>query len=95
MLGSSVSIDDLSRELQRHCNSPEVATLLQQLRQRDIDLKEFCRRVRMMLGSEVLMATVQGLQQNQKAKKPAGSAAEQAAPSQPAAPRACTASAPP
>ena len=83
MLGSSVSIDDLSRELQRHCNSPEVATLLQQLRQRDIDLKEFCRRVRMMLGSEVLMATVQGLQQNQKAKKPAGSAAEQAAPSPP------------
>ena len=73
---SSVSVDDLSRELQRHCQSPDVATLLKQLRERSIDLREFCRRVRMLLGSEVLMQTVKGLQQGQKEKADAKTAVQ-------------------
>ena len=74
MLGS-VSVDELADELQRHTSSPEVQPLLFQLRKREIDLKEFCRRVRMLLGSEMLMVTVKGLQQRQQAKKDAVAAA--------------------
>ena len=81
----SVSIEDLSNELQRHNSSPDVMRLLDQLRKREIDLREFCRRVRMLLGSDVLMATVKGLQQSQNAKKAADGASPRPPPPQPIA----------
>ena len=49
--------------------SPHVAALLEDLRNRTLDLKAFCTRVRQLLGADVLMKTVKGLQDAQKRKR--------------------------
>ena len=66
---SSVSVEDLACEIQRHVQSPHVPVLLEELRNRTLDLKAFCTRVRQLLGADVLMKTVKGLQEAQKRKK--------------------------
>ena len=43
--------------------------LLGDLREKRVDLKEFCKRVRMLIGAPVLVATVKGLQVAQSMKK--------------------------
>jgi hypothetical protein len=53
--------------------------LLDQLRKREIDLKEFCRRVRLIIGEAVLTETVQGLQRAQTAQAEGAAAASAAA----------------
>ena len=66
-----MTVEELSEEIRKHISpdqSPHVHALLGELRARKIDLKEFCRRVRMLLGAEVLMNTVKGLQHSQQSK---------------------------
>ena len=62
--GQYVSIDDLVSEIEQ-CTPPDkmdlMRTLLQDLRQKNLTLKEFCKRVRMTMGEEVLRQTVGGL----------------------------------
>ena len=60
-----VTVDELSVEIQKHTNSHILPGLLAQLRSKQIDLREFCKRVRMVLGAEVLINTVRGLQDSQ------------------------------
>jgi len=67
-MSSTVSVEDLAREIGRHHDSPHVRTLLEDLRGRQIDLREFCSRVRQLLGADVLVRTVKGLQDAQKKK---------------------------
>ena len=66
--GQYVSIDDLVSEIEQ-CTPPDkmdlMRTLLQDLRQKNLTLKEFCKRVRMTMGEEVLRQTVGGLRRAQ------------------------------
>jgi len=80
---STVSVEDLSTEIHRHSNSPLLRGLLEELRTRTIDLREFCSRVRQVLGPDVLLRTVEGLQKAQRAK--AGPGVPRAAPAAPGA----------
>lgn len=69
---ASVTVEDLTAEISRHHDAPHIIEpLLQELRSRTIDLREFCSRVRQMLGPDVLVRTVKGLQDNQKRKRAA------------------------
>ena len=85
-----ISVDDLSSEIQKHHDSDLLRTLLADLRAKRVDLKEFCKRVRMLIGANVLVATVRGLQAAQRQKllekqsAPGGAAA--AAPAAPFCP---------
>ena len=63
----TVSINELADELQKHNNSDELKSLIEMLRSRQIDLKEFCRRVRIIMGESVLKDTVEGLQRSKRA----------------------------
>ena len=63
-----ISVDDLSSEIQKHHDSDLLRQLLADLRAKRVDLKEFCKRVRMLIGANVLVATVKGLQAAQKQK---------------------------
>jgi len=63
-----VTVDELSVEIQKHTDSEILPELLALLRAKDIDLREFCKRVRMVLGAEVLINTVRGLQHSQQHK---------------------------
>jgi hypothetical protein len=63
-----VTVDELSVEIQKHTDSQILPELLDLLRAKHIDLREFCKRVRMVLGAEVLINTVRGLQHSQRHK---------------------------
>jgi hypothetical protein len=63
-----VTVDELSLEIQKHTDSRILPELLDLLRAKHIDLREFCKRVRMVLGAEVLINTVRGLQHSQQHK---------------------------
>ena len=80
--GQYVSIDDLVSEIEQ-CTPPDkmdlMRTLLQDLRQKNLTLKEFCKRVRMTMGEEVLRQTVGGLRRAQDNKKQRMEAASAAA----------------
>ena len=64
-----ITVDDLAIEIQKHHDSDLLRTLLTDLRAKQVDLKEFCKRVRMLIGAPVLVATVKGLQAAQSEKK--------------------------
>ena len=64
----SVSVEDLSAEIRKHTQSPLVPLMLDELKSRRIDLKEFCNRVRQVIGAEALIQTVRGLGQAQALK---------------------------
>eukprot|EP00908_Phaeocystis_cordata_P000351 Transcript_10371.p2 GENE.Transcript_10371~~Transcript_10371.p2 ORF type:complete len:239 (+),score=27.26 Transcript_10371:121-837(+) len=51
-----ISVDDLSAEIQKHCDHEMLPSLLAELRGKQLDLKEFCKRVRMVIGASVLAA---------------------------------------
>ena len=64
-----ITVDDLAIEIQKHHDSDLLRSLLAELREKRVDLKEFCKRVRMLIGAPVLVATVKGLQVAQSLKK--------------------------
>jgi hypothetical protein len=80
---ATVSVEDLANEILRHHSSPQILHLLDGLRSRNIDLREFCSRVRQLLGADVLIRTVNGLKQSRARAHPS-----MAAPSAPSAPAA-------
>lgn len=61
-----ISFDDLSAEIVKHDHGPVVRHLLALLCAKRIDLKQFCRRVKTLVGVSVLVATVKGLQAKQR-----------------------------
>ena len=61
---ATVSVEDLANEIMRHHSSPEIPHLLNNLRRRNLDLREFCSRVRQLLGADVLIRTANGLKQS-------------------------------
>ena len=61
---ATVSVEDLANEIMRHHSSPQILLLLNDLRRRNIDLRQFCSRVRQLLGADVLIRTVNGLKQS-------------------------------
>ena len=69
-----VTVDDLVAEIQKQLNragapfSHELLQLLAEFRVKHMGLKEFCGKVRLLIGAPVLMATVKGLQAAQIAK---------------------------
>ena len=69
-----VSVDDLVTEIQKHLldrgapGSQDLLRLLANFRAKTMDLKEFCAKIRVLVGAAVLMATVQGLQAAQVAE---------------------------
>ena len=69
-----VTVDDLVAEIQKQLNragapfSHELLQLLAEFRVKHMGLKEFCGKVRVLIGAPVLMATVKGLQAAQIAK---------------------------
>ena len=81
---ATVSVEDLANEIMRHHSSPQILLLLNDLRRRNIDLRQFCSRVRQLLGADVLIRTVNGLKQSRARALP--SMAAPSAPSAPAAP---------
>jgi len=80
---ATVSVEDLANEILRHHSSPQILHLLDGLRSRNIDLREFCSRVRQLLGADVLIRTVNGLKQSRARAHPS-----MTAPSAPSAPAA-------
>ena len=80
---ATVTVEDLANEILRHHSSPQILHLLDGLRSRNIDLREFCSRVRQLLGADVLIRTVNGLKQSRARAHP--SMAVPSAPSAPAA----------
>ena len=64
-----ITINDLATEIQKHHHdSALLRMLVADLRAKRVDLKEFCKRVRMLLGAPVLVATLKGLQAAQSLK---------------------------
>ena len=69
-----VTVDDLVAEIQKQLNragapfSHELLQLLAEFRVKHMGLKEFCGKVRLLIGAPVLMSTVKGLQAAQIAK---------------------------
>ena len=64
-----ISVDDLATEIQKHHHDSDLLRrLLADLRAKRVDLKEFCKRVRMLLGAPVLVATLKGLRAAQSLK---------------------------
>jgi hypothetical protein len=69
-----VTVDDLVVEIQKQLDragapfSHELLTLLAEFRVKHMGLKEFCARVRLLIGGAVLLATVKGLQSAQIAE---------------------------
>ena len=69
-----VTVDDLVAEIQKQLNragapfSHALLQLLAEFRVKHMGLKEFCGKVRLLIGAPVLMATVKGLQAAQIAK---------------------------
>ena len=67
---NSIAVDDLAIEIQKHHHDSDLLrTLVADLREKRVDLKEFCIRVRMLLGAPVLVATIKGLLAAQSFKK--------------------------
>ena len=67
---NSIAVDDLAIEIQKHHHDSDLLrTLVADLREKRVDLKEFCIRVRMLLGAPVLAATIKGLLAAQSFKK--------------------------
>ena len=65
-----ISVDDLATEIQKHHHDYDLLRrLLADLRAKRVDLKEFCKLVRILLGDPVLVATVKGLRAAQSLKK--------------------------
>ena len=65
-----IAVDDLAIEIQKHHHDSDLLrTLVADLREKRVDLKEFCIRVRMLLGAPVLVATVRGLRAAQSLKR--------------------------
>ena len=65
-----ISVDDLATEIQKHHHDSDLLRrLLADLRAKRVDLKEFCKLVRMLLGAPVLVATVKGLRAAQSLKR--------------------------
>ena len=65
-----VSVEELAQEISKHHESDLLRSQLAELRAKKIDLKKFCSNVRMMVGAQVLLDTVRGLQAKQRAKLP-------------------------
>ena len=69
-----VTVDDLVAEIQKQLDragapfSHELLTLLAEFRVKQMGLKEFCAKVRLLIGGAILMATVKGLQAAQIAE---------------------------
>lgn len=63
-----VSVDELATEIEKHHDSDLLRCQIADLRAKRIDLKKFCSNVRMMCGAQVLLDTVNGLQNKQKEK---------------------------
>ena len=69
-----VTVDDLVAEIQTQLDragapfSHELLTLLAEFRVKHMGLKEFCAKVRLLIGGAILMATVKGLQAAQIAE---------------------------
>ena len=59
---NSVTFDEFSVEIQKHHRSDLLTGLLKELRNKHLELREFCKRVRMTIGRDVLLKTVKGLQ---------------------------------
>ena len=69
-----VTVDDLVVEIQKQLNragapfSHELLQLLAEFRVKHMGLKDFCGKVRLLIGAPVLMATVKGLKLNIQAE---------------------------
>ena len=77
-----VSIVELAKELRQHNDTPDMRMLIEQLRTRAINLKEFCKRVRLLMGPQgehVLKACVEGLQRAQRMRQANAQGGEAAA----------------
>ena len=48
---ATVSVEELTHEIHRHSQDPYLNNLLEELRNRNVDLREFCVRVRSRAGS--------------------------------------------
>lgn len=64
-----MTIDDLAAELQRHADSDALRELLIALKSRSLELREFCQRVRDVVGHEALSKAVKALQLKMAEKK--------------------------
>ena len=58
-----------SRKIKKHHDSGLMRMLLADLRERRVDLKEFCQRVKMLIGAPALVVIVMGLRVTQSLKK--------------------------
>ena len=57
-----ITVDDLATEIQKHHHDSNLLrTLVADLRAKRADLKEFCKRIRTLIGAPVLVATAKGL----------------------------------
>ena len=65
-----ITMDDLATEIMKqHHDSDLMRMLLADLRLRRVDLKEFCRRLTMLIGAPALVAIVTGLRVTRSVKK--------------------------
>ena len=65
-----ITMDDLATEIMKqHHDSDLMRMLLADLRLRRVDLKEFCRRLTMLIGAPALVAIVTGLRVTRSLKK--------------------------
>ena len=64
-----ISVDELATEIKKHHDSGLMRMLLADLRERPGDLKEFCQRVKMLIGAPALVVIVMGLRVTQSLKK--------------------------
>lgn len=60
-----VTIDEVSAEIQRHHQSELLSALLTDLRSKKLALRDFCKRVRLLIGGDLLVRTVHGLHQSE------------------------------
>ena len=64
-----ITVDDLATEIQKHHHDSNLLrTLVADLRAKRVDLKEFCKRIRTLIGAPVLVATVKGLRGSARAR---------------------------
>ena len=64
-----ITVDDLATEIQKHHHDSNLLrTLVADLRAKRVDLKEFCKRIRTLIGAPVLVATAKGLRGSARAR---------------------------
>ncbi len=69
MTSKTTSLRAFATECRKQNDSITMRDLLAKLASRELDLRDFCRRVRVLMGADILMRVVIGLEKKKKKKK--------------------------